>query len=167
MKLVAVTACPTGIAHSQMAAENLEQTAERLDHDIKVEVQGAMGAQNELTADDIAEADVVIIAADTAVSRDRFEGKSLVKGTVKDGVNDAEGLIEKAEDLAETEGAEQVDLSAGESASTSASESEATDADTATAATEPQTAEADAQGQQRRGGDREKGLFQRLKRLFS
>lgn len=163
MKLVAVTACPTGIAHSQMAAENLEQTAERLGHDIKVEVQGAMGAQNELTADDIAEADVVIIAADTAVSRDRFEGKSLVKGTVKDGVNDAEGLIEKAEDLAETEGTEQIDLSAGESASGST----ATESDTAEATTESPTAGADAQGQQRRGGDREKGLFQRLKRLFS
>ncbi|MDS0292801.1 PTS fructose transporter subunit IIB [Halogeometricum luteum] len=162
MKLVAVTACPTGIAHSQMAAENLEQTAEELGHDIKVEVQGAMGAQNELTADDIAEADVVIIAADTAVSRDRFEGKNLVKGTVKDGVNDAEGLIEKAEDLAESEGAEQIDLSAGESASGS----ETTDSDTAEA-TESPTAGADAQGQQRRGGDREKGLFQRLKRLFS
>ncbi|WP_049917200.1 PTS fructose transporter subunit IIB [Halogeometricum pallidum] len=163
MKLVAVTACPTGIAHSQMAAENLEQTAERLGHDIKVEVQGAMGAQNELTADDIAEADVVIIAADTAVTRDRFEGKNLVKGTVKDGVNDAEGLIEKAEDLVETEGAEQIDLSAGESASGST----ATESDTAEATTESPTAGADAQGQQRRGGDREKGLFQRLKRLFS
>ncbi|ELZ26416.1 phosphotransferase system IIB component [Halogeometricum pallidum JCM 14848] len=146
-----------------MAAENLEQTAERLGHDIKVEVQGAMGAQNELTADDIAEADVVIIAADTAVTRDRFEGKNLVKGTVKDGVNDAEGLIEKAEDLVETEGAEQIDLSAGESASGST----ATESDTAEATTESPTAGADAQGQQRRGGDREKGLFQRLKRLFS
>lgn len=163
MKLVAVTACPTGIAHSQMAAENLEQTAERLGHDIKVEVQGAMGAQNELTADDIAAADVVIIAADTAVSRDRFDGKNLVKGTVKDGVNDAEGLIERAEDLAETEGTEQIDLSAGESASESAS----TGSDTAeTTETASPAAGADAQ-QQQRGGDREKGLFQRLKRLFS
>lgn len=163
MKLVAVTACPTGIAHSQMAAENLEQTADRLGHDIKVEVQGAMGAQNELTADDIAAADVVIIAADTAVTRDRFEGKNLVKGTVKDGVNDAEGLIERAEDLAETEGTEQIDLSAGESASDSTS----TGSDTAeTTETASPTAGADAQ-QQQRGGDREKGLFQRLKRLFS
>ena len=57
MNLVAVTSCPTGIAHSQMAAENLEQTAERLGHEIKVEVQGAMGAQNDLTAAEISDAD--------------------------------------------------------------------------------------------------------------
>ncbi|SFR41554.1 PTS fructose transporter subunit IIB [Halogeometricum limi] len=160
MKLVAVTACPTGIAHSQMAAENLEQTADRLGHDIKVEVQGAMGAQNELTADDIAEADVVIIAADTAVSRDRFEGKSLVKGTVKDGVNDAEGLVKKAEELAESDGAEQVDVAAGGSDAADAE----SDADS-----DPEPAETNSQQatQQRRGGDREKGLFARLKKLFS
>ncbi|WP_135662201.1 PTS fructose transporter subunit IIB [Halorhabdus rudnickae] len=96
MKLVAVTSCPTGIAHSQMAAEGLEQAAEELGHEIKVEIQGAMGAENELTDDDVADADAVIIAADTAVSRDRFEGKPLVKSPVKDGINDAEGLIRQA-----------------------------------------------------------------------
>ena len=88
MNIVAVTACPTGIAHSQMAAENLETTAAEMGHDIKVEVQGSMGAENELTADDIANADVVVITADTSVQQDRFEGKPLVKKTVKDGVND-------------------------------------------------------------------------------
>ena len=72
MKLVAVTACPTGIAHSQMAAENLEQAAERMGHDIKVEIQGAMGAENELSAEDVESAGAAIIAADTAVNRDRF-----------------------------------------------------------------------------------------------
>jgi len=89
MKIVAVTSCPTGIAHSQMAAENLERTAEELGHDISVEIQGAMGAENELSAERIAAAGAVVIAADTSVSRDRFEGKPVVKGTVKDAVNDA------------------------------------------------------------------------------
>jgi PTS system fructose-specific IIB component len=149
MNVVAVTSCPTGIAHSQMAAENLEQTAERLGHEIKVEVQGAMGAQNELTTSEIDDADAVIIASDTAVSRERFEGKPLVKGTVKDGVNDPESLFEQAAELVEE----------GE---TSAVEAGGGDDD---AADEP-AAGGDAGGQ-RRGGDREKGLFARLKKLFS
>jgi PTS system fructose-specific IIB component len=141
MNLVAVTSCPTGIAHSQMAAENLEQTADRLD--IKVEVQGAMGTENELTAEDVAAADAVIIAADTSVKRDRFQGKPLVKGTVKDAVNDAEGLIEEAL-TAESE--DQTEGTATDDTTTSGSR------------------EADAPS---RGGDRSKGLFARLKRLFS
>ena len=154
MKLVAVTSCPTGIAHSQMAAENLEQTAERLGHDIKVEVQGAMGAQNELTAGEIADAEAVIIASDTAVSRDRFEGKPLVKGTVKDGVNDPESLFERAAELVEEGKTEAVEVGGEESdAGTEAGDAEADGSD----ASEPS----------RRGGDREKGLFARLKKLFS
>jgi PTS system fructose-specific IIB component len=96
MKLVAITSCPTGIAHSQMAAENLEQTADKLGHEIRVEIQGAMGAEDELGSDEIAEADAVIIAADTSVNRDRFEGKPLEKGTVKEAVNDAESLVNRA-----------------------------------------------------------------------
>jgi fructose PTS system EIIB component len=146
MKLVAVTSCPTGIAHSQMAAENLEQTAEKLGHEIRVEVQGAMGAEDELTAAEIEEADAVIIAADTSVNRDRFEGTTLVKGTVKDAVNDAESLIERAVEQAGGEGA--VTDEPAETAST-------TDAGDDTSETE------------RRGGDPEKGLFRRLKRFLS
>lgn len=141
MNFVAVTSCPTGIAHSQMAAENLEQTATNAGHDIKVEIQGAMGAENELTADEIAAADAVIIAADTAVSRDRFEGKPVVKGTVKDAVNDAEGLIAEATAL--------VNGDAGDAEASPA-----------------ESPEPDSRPQQR-GGDRSKGLFARLKRLFS
>jgi len=144
MKLVAVTSCPTGIAHSQMAAENLEQTAEQLGHDIKVEVQGAMGAENELSAADIESADAVIIAADTAVNRDRFENVPLVKGTVKDAVNDAEGMIEEA-------------LAAADGDADSADTAEQSDAGS----------ESESGGQQRRGGDRSKSLVARLKRLFS
>jgi fructose-specific phosphotransferase system IIB component len=74
MKIVAVTACPTGIAHTYMAAEQLEKTARKLGHTIKVETQGAMGIENELTADDVSGAEVAIIAADIALERpERFE----------------------------------------------------------------------------------------------
>ncbi len=155
MKIVAVTACPTGIAHSQMAAENLETTAEEMGHDIKVEVQGSMGAQNELTSEDIAEADVVIITADTSVQRDRFDGKPLVKKTVKDGVNDAKGVIQEAERLVEGEESEADAGSASEAGSTA--DDPVSESTTSTEEQEPT----------RRGGDREKGLFARLKRLFS
>jgi PTS system fructose-specific IIB component len=137
-----------------MAAENLEQTADRLGHDIKVEVQGSMGAENELTADDIAEADAVIIASDTSVNRDRFEGKPVVKGTVKDGVNDPEGLIEKAAELTESGETGSVDI--GDTTG------DASDEPAPSSGTETETSE-----ERRRGGDREKGLFARLKKLFS
>ena len=74
MRIVAVTACPTGIAHTYMAAEQLEKTARALGHTIKVETQGAMGIENELAQADIDAADVVIIAADIALERpERFE----------------------------------------------------------------------------------------------
>jgi PTS system fructose-specific IIB component/fructose-specific PTS system IIB-like component len=74
MRIVAVTACPTGIAHTYMAAEQLEKTAKKLGHTIKVETQGAMGIENELTAADVSGADVMIIAADIALERpERFE----------------------------------------------------------------------------------------------
>jgi PTS system fructose-specific IIB component/fructose-specific PTS system IIB-like component len=73
MKIVAVTACPTGIAHTYMAAEQLEKTAKKLGHTIKVETQGAMGIENELSQADIDAADVVIFAADIALERpERF-----------------------------------------------------------------------------------------------
>ena len=67
MKIVAVTACPTGIAHTYMAAEQLEKTARKLGHDIKVETQGAMGIENELSPQEISAADVAILATDIAV----------------------------------------------------------------------------------------------------
>ncbi len=76
-RLVAVTACPTGIAHTFMAAEALRKAATGMGHDIKVETQGSVGAKNTLTEDDIAAADAVIIAADTNVTTERFAGKPL------------------------------------------------------------------------------------------
>ncbi|MFD1562731.1 PTS fructose transporter subunit IIB [Haloarchaeobius amylolyticus] len=135
-----------------MAAENLEQTATDLGHEIDVEVQGAMGQENELSSDAVAEADAVIIAADTSVNRDRFEGKPLVKAPVKDAVNDVEDLIERA--IAEANGGSSasIDESAQPRASADATGSDA------------ESAESRAP---RRGGDPSKGLFARLKRLLS
>jgi len=85
MKLVAVTACPTGIAHTYMAAEQLEKTAKRLGHTIKVETQGSMGIENELTSDDIKGAACAILATDIAVrDRERFIGIPVVEVPVQE-----------------------------------------------------------------------------------
>lgn len=97
MKLVAVTACPTGIAHTYMAAESLSQAAEQAGHDIKVETQGSVGAENALTEQDIAEADGVIIAADKDVPRDRFAGKKLIFVPVARGINQPAQLLEEVQ----------------------------------------------------------------------
>lgn len=94
MKIVAVTACPTGIAHTYMAAEKLERAAKKLGHAIKVETQGSMGIENALTAADVAAADVVLLAAGIAVrDRGRFEGKSVVEVTVQEAIKNAEGVL--------------------------------------------------------------------------
>ena len=94
MKYVAVTACPTGIAHTYMAAENLEKTAKELGHEIKVETQGAMGIENELTADDIKNAEVVIFAVDIAVEMaERFEGVSKIEVSVQDAIKNAKAVF--------------------------------------------------------------------------
>lgn len=96
MKIIAITACPTGIAHTYMAAEKLEKTARALGHQIKVETQGAMGLENELTRADIAAADVVIFAVDIDVEqRERFEGKKVVQVPVQEAIKDPKGVIAK------------------------------------------------------------------------
>ncbi|EOD62937.1 PTS fructose transporter subunit IIC [Amycolatopsis vancoresmycina] len=96
MKFVAITACPTGIAHTYMAAESLEQTAQANGDEIVVETQGSAGSEP-LSAEDIASADAVIFAADLAVQgRDRFAGKPIVEAPVKAAINDAAGLFERA-----------------------------------------------------------------------
>ena len=96
MRIVAVTACPTGIAHTYMAAEKLEKTAQALGHQIKVETQGAMGIENELSAADIKAADGVIFAVDIAVEqRERFDGKKVVHVPVQDAIKDPKGVIAK------------------------------------------------------------------------
>ena len=96
MKIVAITSCPTGIAHTYMAAEALEMAAKEMGVEIKVETQGSVGAENQLTEADIREAKAVIIAADTNVSKERFAGKAIIEVGVKEAIKDAKGLIERA-----------------------------------------------------------------------
>ena len=95
LRLLAVTACPTGIAHTYMAAEKLAQAAEALGHQMKVETQGSIGAENVLTNDDISAADGIIIAADKDVDRSRFAGKRVLVVPVADGIRHPERLIEQ------------------------------------------------------------------------
>ena len=99
MKFVAITSCPTGIAHTYMAAEALQMAAKEMGVEIKVETQGSVGAENQLTESDIREARVVIIAADTNVSKERFAGKTIIEVGVKDAIKDPKGLIQKAIDI--------------------------------------------------------------------
>ena len=94
-KVVAVTACPTGIAHTYMAAEALEQKAAEMGVQIKVETNGSGGAKNVLTPQEIPEADGVIIAADKNVEMVRFDGKPVLKTTVSKGINEPEELIQE------------------------------------------------------------------------
>jgi fructose PTS system EIIBC or EIIC component len=101
MRIVAVTSCPTGIAHTYMAAEALEQAAREKGHEIKVETQGAAGAEP-LAAADVAAADAVVFAADVEVrNRERFAGKPLVQTSVKRAINDAAGVLAEVETAAE------------------------------------------------------------------
>lgn len=94
--IVAVTGCPTGIAHTYMAAEALEKAAVENNCSIKVETRGSGGAKNVLTDEDIAAADFVIVAADTKVPMDRFDGKKLIECQVSDGISKADALIKRA-----------------------------------------------------------------------
>lgn len=96
--IVAVTGCPTGIAHTYMAAETLEKKAKELGYSIKVETRGAGGAKNVLTADEIERADGIIVAADTQVPMDRFQGKPTVVTKVADGINKPEELLREIVD---------------------------------------------------------------------
>lgn len=95
-KILAVTACPTGIAHTFMAAESLEQHAKKRGIWIKVETNGSGGAKNVLTRQEIAEAECIIIAADKNVEMARFDGKPVIKTKVANGINKADELLDKA-----------------------------------------------------------------------
>ncbi|MFJ8075148.1 fructose-specific PTS transporter subunit EIIC [Streptomyces sp. NPDC096176] len=95
LKLLAVTACPTGIAHTYMAAEKLAQAAEELCIEMKVETQGSIGAENVFSDNDVREADGVIIAADKDVDRSRFEGKRVLAVGVAEGIRHPEQLIKR------------------------------------------------------------------------
>src|SRR2546423_7434137 len=95
-RIVGVTACPTGIAHTFMAAEGLQKGAEALGHTIKVETQGSVGAQNTLTDADVRAADLVIIAADTKVDKNRFAGKPIYETSTNAAIKDGQALVNTA-----------------------------------------------------------------------
>ena len=97
-EILCITACPTGIAHTYMAAEALEKAGEETNHKIKVETQGQSGVKNQLTRDEIANAKAIIISADTNVDLSRFNGKKLIKTGVADGIHKPKELIERALD---------------------------------------------------------------------
>ncbi|EHS54797.1 PTS fructose transporter subunit IIABC [Paenibacillus sp. Aloe-11] len=95
MKILAITSCPNGIAHTYMAAENLQKAAAKLGIEMKVETQGSIGIENQLTEQEIREADGIIIAADKTVVKDRFVGKKLLVVGVQDGIRRPEELIQR------------------------------------------------------------------------
>lgn len=96
VKLLAVTSCPTGIAHTYMAAEALEKAAKAAGCQIKIETRGSAGAKNVLTAEEIEAADCIIVAADAKVPMDRFNGKKVISCQVSDGIGKADQLVEQA-----------------------------------------------------------------------
>ena len=95
MKILAITSCPNGIAHTYMAQEKLEQAAQEMGVDIKVETQGGVGAENVLTAKEIEAADGIIIAADRQVDLSRFDGKLLINESVREGIHQPKVLIQR------------------------------------------------------------------------
>ncbi len=109
LSLVAITSCPTGIAHTFMAAEGLTQAAAALGHTLRVETQGSVGAQDTLTANEIAAADLVIIAADTQVDSRRFAGKRVYRSGTKAAIHDGQALIREAIAKAQIDAAPRAD----------------------------------------------------------
>lgn len=109
-KILAVTACPTGVAHTYMAAESLLKTAKNKDIPIKVETRGAVGVENELTPQEIAEAHAIIVAADTDVQEARFAGKPVVRVPVAQAIKNPAGLLEEALNKQASAAATQADL---------------------------------------------------------
>ncbi len=105
-RIVAITACPTGIAHTFMAAEALKKAAAARGYDIKVETQGSVGAKNQLSAEDIAEADVVIIGADTHVDKSRFGGKAVYETSVGRALKETDKVMQEAFAVRPTAGEE-------------------------------------------------------------
>lgn len=94
-KIVGVTACPAGIAHTYMAAESLERAAKSLGYEVKIETNGASGVENRLTEEDIKQADAVIIAADMNVEMERFRGKPLIEVSVSEAIRNATKILNK------------------------------------------------------------------------
>jgi len=100
MKIVAVTACPSGVAHTYMAAEALTKAAKQKGHSIKVETQGAIGIENVITVEDVADADIVVLTKDMAIkNKERFAGKLIINVGVGDAVRKADIIVAKAEEV--------------------------------------------------------------------
>ena len=97
-RIIGVCACPAGIAHTYMAAENLERQGKKLGFQVKIETNGSGGVENRLREEDIKEADYVIIAADTRVEMERSRGKKLLEVSVTDAVRKVESVYEKLND---------------------------------------------------------------------
>ncbi|SDB73285.1 PTS fructose transporter subunit IIC [Belnapia rosea] len=115
-RIVAITSCPTGIAHTFMAAEGLEGAAKALGHQIRVETQGSVGAQNALTPEEIAAADLVLITADTQVDLSRFGAKRVFLSGTKAAINDGQALVTRALAEATEQGGAQATASAAPAA---------------------------------------------------
>jgi fructose-specific PTS system IIB-like component len=99
MKVIASTACPSGVAHTYMAAEALERAFKKAGHDIKVETQGSIGIEGELSPEDIKTADFVILTKDIAIkNEERFTGKRIVRLMVSDAIRKADALVKKLEE---------------------------------------------------------------------
>ena len=97
-RIIAVTACPSGVAHTYMAAESLESAATAKGWQVKVETQGSIGIENELSADDVASADIVILTKDIGIkSEERFAGKTIVRVNIRAAVKRADALMSKIE----------------------------------------------------------------------
>lgn len=98
MNIVGATACPSGVAHTYMAAEAIEKAFKEAGHNVKVETQGSIGIENELKKDDIAKADYVILTKDISIkNEERFKGKTIVRVTVGDAIKKTESLVKKLE----------------------------------------------------------------------
>ncbi len=98
MKILAVTACPSGVAHTYMAAEALEKGAKSRGHEIKVETQGSIGIENEITKEDVKDVDVVILTKDMGIkNKERFKGMTIVNVAIADVIKKTEPLLEKIE----------------------------------------------------------------------
>ncbi len=96
-KIIGVSACPAGIAHTYMAAEQLETYGKQRGYEVKIETNGSSGIENPLTEEDIKAADYVIVASDTKVETERFRGKKLISVSVSDAIRKVEGIFEKIE----------------------------------------------------------------------
>ena len=98
MKILGVTSCPSGVAHTYMAAEALKKAAIAKGHTVKVETQGSIGTENEITMDDVKEADVIVLTKDVSLANlERFDGKPTVKVAISDVVKKSNAITEKIE----------------------------------------------------------------------